>query len=162
MSVRWSVFRIDEIVGAPSLVTTFTAVPTPWPHGFFLICISIIPSINSFTERSFCGDEGPFTCYQKDMHLFVSFINNFNAEIIYSIGSTWIIVTYTLIIATVHRQDLMFDHITTSLSVISLKNWREKKLRDTKFQKVTTMYKKGNKRETKWQKRRISTKDIFL
>lgn len=87
ISVRWSVFRIEEIVGAPSLVTTFTAVLTPWPHGFFLICISITPSTNCFTDSSFCGDEGPFTCYRKDMHLFVRFINNFNAENIYSIGS---------------------------------------------------------------------------
>lgn len=87
----------------------------------------------------------------------------FNVENIYCIGRRWIIVTYyILIIATVHRQDLMFDHITTSLSVISLKNWREKKLRDTKFQTMTTLNNKGNKHETKWQKCRISTKDIFV
>jgi len=56
---------------------------------------------------------------------------------------------YTLNTGTVHREDLMFDHITTSLSVTSIKNWREKKLRDVKFQTVTTLDNKGNKHETK-------------
>lgn len=73
ISVRWSVLRIDEIVGVPSLLTTFTAVLTPWPHGFFLICISITPSIKSFTDRTFNGDEGPFTCYRKDIYLLFKF-----------------------------------------------------------------------------------------